>query len=364
MNGIRNKKVKQILIFKLCCFGDIVFITPAIEALRTNFPEARITLIASSWVRDLIPYLNVDEVLVFDTSQKMGLLKGFTVGLRLMRILRGKEFDLALLGHRKSVFGFILWLSGIQYRLGFKGTAFLNYTADFDENVHETQRYLNILRESGLRVNAGVPKLKQVRDKTEIRREFGIPLDKRVLGIFPFGGINPGTRMDIKRWGEERYLELAKRACEEFPNLYVILFEGLGEDEKLIPPLPPSMGEKKKINIDLISCCDVFVGGDTGPVHIAAALGVSTLTIFGPSNPNLVMPLSEGNAIHKIIWKKVECSPCYTPATAIDRSNKKYWRSNNFICHVGTHVCMKEISAEEVFEALNEILNSREFHGA
>jgi len=290
-----------------------------------------------------------------------------------MRILRGKEFDLALLGHRKSVFGFILWLSGIQYRLGFNGTAFLNYTADFDENVHETQRYLNILRESGLRVNAGVPKLKQVRDKTEIRREFGIPLDKRVLGIFPFGGINPGTRMDIKRWGEERYLELAKRACEEFPDTYVALFEGFGEDEKFDRGMAGDFGFHGKgvrINIDLISCCDLFVGGDTGPVHIAAALGVSTLTIFGPSNPNLVMPLEDSafrelpvpeattvqKPVHKVIWKKVECSPCYTPATAIDRKNRKYWRGENFICHVGTQVCMKEITVEEVFEELKDMI--------
>ena len=115
----------------------------------------------------------------------------------------------------------------------------------------------------------------------------------------------------------------------------------------------------ENINLDLISICKIFVSGDTGPLHIASAFGVNTISLFGPSDPRLVAPVTKNvdDSENIYIWKKPECSPCYTPETAIDMSNSKYWRGNKFICYMGEHVCMKSITVEEVFNAISKIIN-------
>ena len=104
-----------------------------------------------------------------------------------------------------------------------------------------------------------------------------------------------------------------------------------------------------------LSECDVFIAGDTGPLHIAAAMGINTVALFGPTDPELLKPISSENAQHITIWKKPYCSPCYTPVTASDRNNPKYWRGNTFICHTGTHICMKSILVEEVVSSVELI---------
>jgi ADP-heptose:LPS heptosyltransferase len=355
--------IKKILVFKLCCLGDIIFMTPAIAGLRNNFPDAKIYLIASSWVEKLTPYLkNIDEVIIYDPPLKGGFFYKLSGLVKLVRTLRKQKFHLAFLGHRANVFGLALKLSGIKYRLGFKGTKFLNYTAEFDENIHETERYLNILKRNGFETDTTQPELKQIRPLDDIKREYNIPTNKFVVGIFPFGGINPGTRMDIKRWDFERYIELVNLIVKQFPDVLILFFEGTQVNEKVNHPkaTPRFRGNGIKgvqiieINIDLISICNIFISGDTGPLHIAGALNVQTLAIFGPSNPSLVKPI--GKTLHMYIWKKPICSPCYTPATAVDRNNSKYWRGDNFICYVGTHVCLKEISVREVFGVLNDMI--------
>jgi len=111
----------------------------------------------------------------------------------------------------------------------------------------------------------------------------------------------------------------------------------------------------KTIDIDLISVCDVFACGDTGPLHIAAAFGIPTVALFGPSDADFVKPVSSDNSQHILIWKKPWCSPCYNPVTAADRDNLKYWQNGVFRCHTGTLECMKSITVEEVTASINKL---------
>ncbi|MCE1164259.1 MAG: hypothetical protein LWX07_02520, partial [Bacteroidetes bacterium] len=129
--------VKKILVLKLCCFGDIVFITPAIKSLKLNYPEAEITLISSSWIKNLFPLVeSADRLIVYDPpSENESLFRRIKSALSLIRILRKEKFDLAFLGHRNNVFGVILFLSGIKERLGFSETKFMNVTAPFSHNL-------------------------------------------------------------------------------------------------------------------------------------------------------------------------------------------------------------------------------------
>jgi ADP-heptose:LPS heptosyltransferase len=350
--------VKKILIFKLCCFGDAVFITPVIRALKEKYPLSEITYIHSPWIKDIMPYMkHIDKTIEFDAESGKNYINKFYNALKIIFRLRREKFDLVFLGHRTSLFGFILFLSGIKYRFGFKDTKFINYSAPFDEHISEPQRYLKILQKNNVKISGIKTELKRKKEQSDIRKKLGYSENDFIIGVFPFGGINPGTDMDIKRWKLEKYFNLIDEINKEFSKIKILLFEGIMKNELINPEYETDGYVKIKLSIDAISICNIFISGDTGPLHIAAAFDIPTLSIFGPSDPGLVAPVNvEGKEIHRFIWKKPVCSPCYTPSTAIDKKNKKYWNNKNFICFMGNVICLKEITVDEVFNVLKEML--------
>jgi ADP-heptose:LPS heptosyltransferase len=355
---ISRDEIKKILIFKLCCLGDIIFITPAVLNLKYNFPDAKIYYILSPWLKSLYQYLPCnDGIIEFSPPENKNIFMKFVSAVMLLWKLIKGNFDLVLLGHRTNVFGLILALSGIKYRLGFSKTKYINYPADYNENVHETCRYLDVIKSANLILKFEYPVLLRTRNKNDIKKKYELPLDKKIIGIFPFGGINPGTVMPIKRWRPENYEILAEKLINDSGQIQVIFFNGTENDEKIISGEADNNAIIMNISTDVISVCDLIIAGDTGIIHIASAFGVSTLSLFGPSNPQLVAPRTTPEVKHLYIWKKPACSPCYTPDTAIDKNNSKYWKGNEFICHKGTVECMKNIEVEEVFIKVKEILN-------
>lgn len=357
-NKLNPSDVKNILIIKICCLGDIVFITPMITALKKNYPEAKIYLVSSDWVRDIFPYLyGVDETIIFNSPLESNFISKVTGTIKLILKIRKLNNTLAVTTHRKNIFGLILLLSGIKYRLGFSGTKYLTNTAVFDDTIHETKRYPEILKTIG--INSDEPAvLIQKKDKSEIRKEIDVKEKDFLISIFPFGGVNPGTNMTIKRWDFDKYIELVKKLKQYNPDVKILMFEGTEPGETPDARKLPDYVMVKKINDDIISVSNIFIAGDTGALHIAAALGVSTMALFGPSSPDLIAPLNyEGSgSIQRYIWKKPYCSPCYTPVTSVQKNNPKYWRGNTFICNTGTDECIKDISTDEVFETLKEMI--------
>jgi ADP-heptose:LPS heptosyltransferase len=355
------KDVKKILIVKLCCFGDMVFITPAICALRKKFPCAEITLLYSDWVKDLIPYLPyIDNSINFENPFEKNKIKLFASGFKILRKLRKEKFDLAFLGHTDNRFGLLIKLAGIKYRLGFSETKHLNYTAKFNYNLKESKRYLAVLENNNIADCDDNLVLKPLINKNELKKENGFNENDLVVGVFPFGGINPGTDMNIKRWSLHKYIELAQRVKNKFANAKIIFFEGKLPEESIKKDIKTEFDKDikiSKIDIDLIFMCDVFISNDTGPLHIASGFGVNTIGIFGPSDPNLVAPESTSTVIHKNIWLNIACSPCYTPETARDKNNPKYWRDDKFICYMTDNACMRDISVDTVFNEFTDLHN-------
>jgi ADP-heptose:LPS heptosyltransferase len=247
-------------------------------------------------------------------------------------------------------------LCGVRYRLGYEGTKYLTHTSVFISSLPEYERYQRILFDNGLTTLRSLPKLKKPDIGTH-RKKMELNHGQKVLGIFPKGGNNPGTEMDIKKLDFEKYIELAKMINSEFPELKIIFFEGIRSDEKF--KLPDEIkAMKDTIKNELIACCDYFISGDTGSLHIAAAMEIPTVSIFGPSDPRILAPVNSDNSVkkHFYVWKKPECSPCYTPETAIDKTNRKYWKNNTFICHTGTHMCMKSVFTDEIFNEFQKLI--------
>jgi len=352
--------VKKILIFKLCCLGDSVFITPAVKSLRMNFPDSKIVYAHAKWIELIIPYVPcIDGSILFENVYSESIFKRAAGALKFILKVRKEKFDLVLFGHRSNLLSFILKLCGIRYRLGFSGTKHLTHTAKFEKDLPEFRRYLNILSESGLAVDESPPKLKSL-PVDRFKEINGFKSGHKLIGIFPKGGFNPGTFMDIKQWGDSNYFKLVELINKGYPELNIIVFEGKYDIEKL--SLPGELRTTKRtIANELIACCDYFISGDTGSLHIAAALGIPTLSIFGPSDPGVLSPVNiQGEPCkHIVIWKKPACSPCYTPDTSIDKSNKKYWHGNNFICNTGTHECLKLVTPEEVFDEFKKLLKHK-----
>lgn len=351
------KDIKKILIFKLCCFGDTVFITPAIKSLKKNFPDSKIIYAHSKWVESLLDYMPmIDGDIPFLHVYSEDIFKKIYGTIKFIKQVRREKFDLVFFGHRSNTLSFIIRLCSIKYRIGFRTTKFLTHTGIFRSELPEFKRYLHIFSENNLQIVENSIELKAP-NRLKIRKSLELKDEDKVLGIYPMGGSNPGTIMHIKRWGILNYFKLIKIINEKYPDLKIILFEGKIEDEK-IQDLHGTNASKLLIDNDVISACDYFISGDTGSLHIAAAMGVSTLAIFGPSDPRILAPVCvPGHSDkHSYIWKMPPCSPCYTTDTAFDRKNKKYWKLRNFICHTGTHECIKDISPEEVFIELKKLI--------
>ncbi len=349
--------MKKILIFKLCCFGDAVFITPAIRSLRKNFPDAEIVYAHAEWIAPLMKYIpSINNTILFEDVYSKNPVKKFLGALNFIRKVRKEKFDMVLYGHRDSRLALILKLCGIKNRYGFEGTEHLTHTAIFDENKHEVYRYLDILSANGITPSIEAPRLKRP-PVDELRKKYGLDPNKQTVGIFCKGGYNPGTKMDVKRWDPENFFELTRMINHTFPEMKVLLLEGTPEHEKFDIP-GDILAEKREINNELVALCNKYISIDTGSMHIAAAMGIPTLSIFGPSDPRLVAPMNYpgANGMHRTIQKNLSCGPCYTPLTAVDKTNTKHWKDGAFICATGTNACMRSITPEEVFAEFKKMM--------
>ena len=359
---MKFQKVNKILLFRLCCIGDVAMLTPVITNLHHRFPDAEIVIAASKWIKNLLPYLPViKRALVYDAPFEKGFIKRLTGTIKFIFSLRKEKFDMVITAHRSNIYGLILKLAGIRCRLGFEQTSFINYAVKYDEDSHFVDRHLNILTENGIEVNDWSLSLVSKTDNEKIVRQYGLTESKFIIGIFPFGGSNPGTEMNIKRWYYENYKELVYRFKDNTKGITVILMEGFLPGEKIDEEFNFNGTVKLKMTNELLSICKIFISGDTGPLYIAEGLGVSTLSIFGPSDAVKTAPKSTiPGTIHKFIWKKPYCSPCYTTNTAFDRNNQKYWNGNTFICNTGTHECIMDIAVDEVHTTLIEMIEELE----
>ena len=355
---------KKILVVKLCCIGDVVFITPMLRALKTAYPEARLYYLAVPWVKDIVDQIKyVDEVILYETplSELSPLSKGMET-LDLLTKLRALHIDVMITGHRNKLFGMLGKMAGIPMRIGFtnQGNSLLTHPIRFDPQQYEMERYLELLSplkipSAGLKTEIN-PLPEEVDKVTAKLSDYGIETNEKLAGIFAGGGENPGTTMTIKRWQPEKYAQLTHKIFERFPGKILLL--GGPSDYQLNESIKQQsqIMRERIINVArdfslrsvpaLMKRCSIVIGGDSGPTHIAAAVGTRTVYLFGPSDPRLVAPRNPDSVY---IWKQVSCSPCYTPETVLQ---KKYFQGKNFICWTGTNECMTTITVEDVYVAI------------
>ncbi len=353
--------VGRILIIKLAGIGDVLQTTPLLRALREYYPDAKISWLSESWTKQVLEENpHVDEVMIYDVPWRGRRRRGRLAGvIRLVRDLRGHRFHMAVIPHRSPLGGWLTWAAGIPYRVGFdsedKGYALTN-RVPYDPAKPEIERNLDLLLPLGLAHSGMDMELYYSPEDEALASAFllqnGIGAEDRVIGLGPGGAANPGMEMHHKRWPKQRFAEVGEAlARSEWAN--VVIF-GSTDDEPLAQEVAATIAVKVVVaagktdlrqTAAMLARCAIYIGNDSGPLYVAAAVGTPTVGIFGPTDPRLLKPPGES---HVAVWKGLDCSPCFHPMAVYDVDVSK----------CDTQACMTEIAADEVYEAARGLLRS------
>lgn len=290
--------MKKILVFSFSFIGDAVLSTAVIQPLRSHFPNAHITFLVGPSAFDLLandPQL--DSTLIYDNRGEHAGLRG---RLKLIRMLHREKFDLVV-NLRDS---FAARCIGAEHWGLVRG----------DRERHAVTRYLEVLSRHDVDTTDALPQLQLTEtERAEARcflTEAGVKSERLLIGI------HPGGNWEYKLWNAEKYAQLASTLSQE-KNAAILLFAGPNE-RKLqaqvanIMDTFPILVETENLRevAALIAACDVYIGNDTGPMHIAAAVGTLVIALFGSTNHIRSGPYGDR---HVVIQSGLDlgCNPCH-----------------------------------------------------
>ncbi|MEZ4668476.1 MAG: glycosyltransferase family 9 protein [Anaerolineae bacterium] len=303
----------RIVLILPCCIGDVVLATATLAALRRAYPAAHITWAVGTWSKGVVenhPLLNA----VLDTGPSALPVKSIGGFLQTIRQLRAEHFDLVVSLVRSPLMSAAVLLSGIPVRAGLDsaGRGFgYNVRARInpDQPRHEAEIYLDVARALGLDVTdcvANVPVL-QSDAVTVAQLRTDLNINRPYIVIHPGGGRNPGMVMDSKRWPPAHFAALADRLAARYHAQIVLI--GAAGDKPLLDAVASTMKSPATSLIGRLSFGQIaalaqpsllYLGNDTGMTHLAAAAGVPTVMILGPSDPARYAPFTSNS---RALWK-------------------------------------------------------------
>ncbi|MFH0826392.1 MAG: lipopolysaccharide heptosyltransferase II [Candidatus Omnitrophota bacterium] len=332
---------ERILIFNVNWLGDVLFSTAAIRNIRRNFPDSFIACIVPSRCYSVLkgnPHL--DEIIIFDDKDRH---RSFLAQLNFVKQLKGKKFDRVFLLHRSFTRALLCRLAGISQRIGYltRKRKFLltkNIPTPEKDALHRIDYYLNIVEKAGLKVEDRFTEFFVSEEDEKFVFDFlkdqGVEPDEFLVVL------NPGGNWLPKRWPRDYWAILADRLILE-RRAKVIITGGL-HDKSLVMQIKERMKEKPIVASGLLNIkqlgalckrADLFVSADTGPMHIANAVGAKKIiALFGPTAPQITGPYPLKRS--KILRKDTGCRiPCY-------------------VVHCQNNRCMKAITPEDVMQQI------------
>ena len=297
--------------------GDAVMTLPAVEAVRKTFPSATISILAKPWVAEVYRLSPaVDHVVLF---QSPGIHSGPRGKLRLAQELRTMRFDTAILLQNAIEAAIITGLAGIPIRAGYnsdgRGLLLTHSVARTKaiRKVHQSEYYLEMVKSLGCNtVGRTVYLRKERNDKSVVDTIFdacGIDRGDILVGVAPGATYGPA-----KRWFPERFASIADRIIDTY-SAKVILF-GSHDDRQSADNVQQHARNaliniagktNLKETIGVMARCHLFISNDSGLMHIAGALNIPTVAIFGSTNPATTSPTGEQSVV---VYKGAPCSPC------------------------------------------------------
>jgi len=316
---------------------------PALRALRERFPAARIAILAKPWVADLYRRESIADELIPYTAQT--LAEKWRAG----RALSVRRFDCAVLLQNAFEAAALAWAARVPERIGYArdGRSWLLTCAvpvpgAADIPRHQRFYYLELLRRAGIIERMPVCDNIRLEGATAAR---ACGLDRmRELGLGPTViGVSPGAAYGTaKRWLPERFAEAANNLSREL-GASVAIFGSKSERglcdavaASIRAPVKNLAGETSLAEfIDLAAACRVYLTNDSGAMHIASALGVPVVAIFGSTDDTTTGP---AGPLARVVREAVECSPCLKRECPID------------------HRCMTRVDAARVARTALELL--------
>ncbi len=338
----------NILMIKISSLGDVILIIPSLRALRKKFPQAKIYCLVGKESRQLLqrcPYL--DEIIVVDMhDQHKGWFKLFKFGRRLAHYQFDKIIDFQ--NNRKSHFLAAVCFprESYGYKNGKWGFLISHPVKKPRHDLPPVQHQFQILAMLGIAFNEEDNSLELWPSENDHRMIQEL-LDAEWLGkTRNIVGVNlaASAKWQTKNWP----LEYIARLCDLLAakNIRVIV-TGMEKDKNVVDRLmnltkakPANfVGKTNLLELAvLIQRCRLFITPDSAPLHIAAAMKTPFIAFFGPTDSSRHLPPAKSGFVFE---RKPNCAPCYSPR-----------------CRIGTHICMKNITPEEVFEEVKKMVNN------
>ncbi len=325
----------RILIIKPSSLGDVVHALPTVNLIRKKFPDATITWLINDNLASLLKKgCPVIDGLIAFPRREFGKFWQLPRVLTFMRRLRAENFDIVidLQGLLRS--GLMTRATRAPRRIGLSDAregsrVFYNEIVEVPR-IHAVDRYLQAAHHLGCDISSVEFPLNS------------IPSDvSYVDGLVPKSGaliaVNPSARWDTKLWGDDKFAALLK----QLPRDRVVL-TGSAEDatriEKLSQGCTNLAGKTDLAQLaEVYRRCAVVITNDSGPMHLAAAVGTPVVAVFGPTDPALTGPYGKR---HVVLRSGIPCSPCMKP----------------YCTHTPRMECMKLVTVEQVLAAAQPFL--------
>jgi heptosyltransferase-2 len=319
--------------------GDAVMATPALGALRSTFPQATLVVAAPPRVADLFHHHPCcDAVMVFDKARNHRGIGGL---LRFTSEVRRQRFDLAILLQNAFEAGIIAWLSRIPLRAGYRSDhrgALLTHpvaVGKAQRELHHTRYYLHMLEALGIRGGDG-----RLRLQLTVQEQSWA---QTVLEAGDWLAINPGAAYgSAKRWFPQRFAAVADHLAAKWRARVVLTGSeaeiGIGREiERAMRTQPLNLIGRTTLRqlMAILAQCRLLITNDSGPMHLAAALGTPLVAIFGPTDHTTTSPLTPAC---RIVRQELPCAPCLLRHCPTD------------------HRCMDRITVQDVVSAADELL--------
>lgn len=348
----------RVLVIKLAHFGDALHIVPMLDALKAQRPDVTIDLLVGPWCRFLATKTQALASTIEYTPRYVLFNRGQTAGVltwpreyQFLHALRRLRYDLVISTSTMNLpellliqaAGPTMWV-GAQDTVGATYQEVPSRAEPYDSRRYEADRVCHLLELAGLSGAAHpltYPLPADVRDWAELQKKAWLASGSRRLVT-----LSPGAGWPGKQWPAERFAQLIRHLCDERKAVTVLL--GAPGERALTASVAAQAGAGVvdmggRTTLDqlaaLIEISDLFVGNDSGPLHVAAALHTPSLALFGPTMASKWAPRGPH---HRLIQKEYACTGCWS------------WHPLTTCQHDGA--CMKKITVSEVCALADELL--------
>jgi len=355
------EKIARVLVIKFWGMGSMVLALPVFKALRENYPDAIIgfaTIERNQQFTEMLKVSDQQIYLYLSSNPLKVFINIISFFIKLRRFAPQVVIDLEYLTRFSAL---ATWFSGAKKRVGFHSWdvwrgELHNVRVPFNPYWHASDNFLNLVRKlTGKNIpfefNFTLP-ANQSAKETLLKKlaDAGAGKDEPLVLINP----NASTIALERRWPPEHFQRLIEMMMAE--NLGTLILIGAPDEREFVEKLREGLNARDRVInlagkldlaelIELIRTSKILITNDSGPLHIAELVRTRTVSFFGPETPMLYGPLGEG---HKVLYHKIDCSPCIT-----------VYNAKTVRCIRKIPECVAGISPEEAFSAVREVLGNR-----